>query len=91
MALAIFLLYLTGAQYWAIIAETFPTTYLGGIGGFVNFLANLAGIFAPIVTGAAVDMTHNWETGFFIAAAILVIGALSLAFFKISQKDAAVL
>lgn len=89
MALAIFLLYLTGAQYWAIIAETFPTEYLGGIGGFVNFLANLAGIVAPIVTGAAVDATHNWETGFFIAAAIVVIGALSLAFFKISKENTA--
>ncbi|MBL4954726.1 MFS transporter [Neobacillus sp. YIM B02564] len=81
MAFAVFLLYLTGAQYWAIIAETFPLSHLGGIGGFVNALANLAGIVAPIVTGAVVQSTGSWGSGFVVGAIILAIGALSLAFF----------
>lgn len=83
MALAIFLLYLTGAQYWAIIAEFFPSNYLGSIGGFVNFLANLAGIAAPIVTGFVVDTTQSWVSGFLVAAGIVTIGSLILAFYKI--------
>lgn len=81
MAFAVFLLYLTGAQYWAIIAESFPISHLGGIGGFVNALANLAGIAAPIVTGFFVQSTGSWGAGFVVGAIILVIGALSLAIF----------
>ena len=83
MALAIFLLYLTGAQYWAIIAEFFPANYLGSIGGFVNFLANLAGIAAPIITGFVVDTTQSWVSGFLVAAGIVTLGSLILAFYKI--------
>jgi ACS family hexuronate transporter-like MFS transporter len=88
MAVAVFLLYLTGAQYWAIIAETYPLSHLGGIGGFVNALANLAGIVAPIVTGAFVQSTGSWGAGFIVGAFVLLIGALGLAIFgKVSNKS----
>ncbi|GMA60726.1 hypothetical protein [Alicyclobacillus fastidiosus] len=88
MAVSVFLLYLTGAQYFAIIAEVVPSSRVGGVMGFVHFIANLAGILAPSITGALVGMTHTWSIGFAIGAVMAGIGALGLAVFgKVKTKQ----
>jgi ACS family hexuronate transporter-like MFS transporter len=86
MAVSCFLLYMTGAQYFAIIAEVVPTSRVGGVMGFVHFFANCAGIFAPSVVGAFVGLSHSWSAGFIIGAALAVIGALGLAIFGKTEK-----
>ncbi len=64
-----------------------PTLYaigqtLGGpraAGKFIsvqNGLANIAGIIAPIVTGALVDRTHSFTLAFAIAGGVALVGAL---------------
>ncbi len=81
MSLSIFILYFSAPQYWALIADNVPSSRLGGVSGFVHFIANLAGIFAPIVTGALVSALGAWEWGFGIGAIIIGIGAASVALF----------
>ena len=51
MAVSVFFMYLTGNTYWAIILDTVEPARIGGVGGFVHLIANIAGIIAPSVTG----------------------------------------
>jgi MFS transporter, ACS family, hexuronate transporter len=88
MAISVFLLYLTGAQYFSIIADLVPSSRIGGVAGFVHFIANTAGIVAPIITGALVTSTGQWGWGFGIGAIVIAIGALGMAFFgKIDKME----
>jgi len=42
-----------------------------------NFIGNLAGITAPVVTGIAVDRTGSFSAGFVIAAVIALVGIVA--------------
>ncbi|MEO9191742.1 MAG: MFS transporter [Acetobacteraceae bacterium] len=82
MAVSVFFMYLTGNTYWAIILDTVEKDRVGGVGGFVHLIANLAGIVAPSVTGFMVQATGGSYAGAFgLAGAIAVLGALSVAVF----------
>src|ERR1700682_4322215 len=59
MSVSIFCLYVTGAVYWAVIQDTVRRENVGGVGGFVHLLANLAGVIGPAVTGFIVQATHG--------------------------------
>ncbi|HYS65390.1 MAG TPA: MFS transporter, partial [Paraburkholderia sp.] len=77
MSVSIFFLYVTGAVYWAVIQDTVPREHVGGVGGFVHLLANLAGVIGPAVTGFIVEATHGaYGSAFVLAGAIAVLGAL---------------
>ncbi len=60
-----------GASIVALIA---PEGYSGSVGGIVNFVANLLGIAAPIVTGAVVDLTGSFAGAFLVTGAVLLGG-----------------
>ncbi|CAB3674147.1 MFS transporter [Paraburkholderia rhynchosiae] len=77
MSVSIFFLYVTGAVYWAVIQDTVPREHVGGVGGFVHLLANLAGVIGPAVTGFIVQATHGaYGSAFVLAGAIAVLGAV---------------
>ncbi|MCY0389580.1 MFS transporter [Robbsia sp. Bb-Pol-6] len=77
MAVSIFFLYLTGAVYWAIIQDTVARKNVGGVGGFVHLLSNLAGVIGPALTGFIVQATHgSYKSAFLLAGAVAVSGAL---------------
>jgi len=78
MSAVIFLLYLTGSQYFLLISDTQPGQRLGGIVGFVHFIANLSGIFAPLLVGIIVDQTKSWPLTFGLSAVICALGVVSL-------------
>ena len=82
MAVSVFFMYLTGNTYWAIILDTVDRDRVGGVGGFVHLIANLAGIVSPSVTGFMVQATGGSYAGAFgLAGGIAVLGALSVAVF----------
>lgn len=81
MAVAIFGLYLTGSTYWALIQDTVSSKNVGGVSGFVHFLANLSGVIGPTVTGFIVQSTGAFTSAFVLAGALALFGALSVAFF----------
>lgn len=77
MSVSIFFLYVTGSVYWAVIQDTVPRRHVGGVGGFVHFLANLAGVIGPAVTGFIVQAAHgSYASAFVLAGGIAVAGAL---------------
>lgn len=81
VAMAVFFLYMTGAIYWAIIQDTIPAGRVGGVSGFMHFLANTSGIIGPTVTGFIVQFTGSFTSAFMLAGLLAIIGALSVAFF----------
>ena len=48
--------------------------------GVQNFIGNLAGICAPVITGFIVDRTGHFSVAFGLAAAMLLAGGLSVLF-----------
>lgn len=81
MSVAIFTLYLTGSTYWALIQDTVSGENVGGVGGFVHFLANLSGIIGPAVTGYIVQSTGAFTSAFVLAGSLALMGSLAVAFF----------
>ncbi len=63
-----------GASIVGLIA---PEGYTGTLGGIVNFVANLIGIAAPIVTGIVYDVTGSFAGAFLITGVVLVAGIAS--------------
>jgi MFS transporter, ACS family, hexuronate transporter len=91
MATVVFVLYLTGAQYFAIVADVVPSRRVGGVMGFVHSIANLAGIAAPAIVGAIIDNTGSWAATFTLSGAVCIVGAALMAGFGRSKKAAPVM
>jgi MFS transporter, ACS family, hexuronate transporter len=81
MTVSVFFMYLTGNTYWAIILDTVDKNRVGGVGGFVHLIANLAGIVAPAATGYMVQASGSFTSAFVLTGAIAVLGALSVIVF----------
>ena len=81
MAVSVFFMYLTGNTYWAIILDTVEQNRVGGVSGFVHFIANCGGIVAPLATGFIVQETGSFFAAFVATGAIAVLGALGVAVF----------
>jgi len=81
MAVTVFILYIVGAQFFAIIGPVIPHRRFGSVSGFVHFIANIAGIIAPIVLGYVVDATGSWELSFVVSAVVVAVPAILLAVF----------
>jgi sugar phosphate permease len=62
-----------GASIVSLIA---PEGYTGSLGGIVNFIANLLGIAAPIVTGMVVDATGSFAGAFVVTGGVLLAGII---------------
>ncbi|MEH3141476.1 MAG: MFS transporter [Mycobacterium kyogaense] len=59
----------------SIVSLIAPHGYTGSLAGIVNFVANLIGIAAPIVTGMVVDRTGSFS-GAFIATGVILVGGI---------------
>ncbi len=59
---------------WSIPSLIAPKGGTGTIGGIMNFLNNMMGVIAPIVTGFVVGASDNFETAFLIAGIVLLVG-----------------
>jgi len=81
MSIGIFCAYLTTPCYWATIQDSVRSESVGGVGGFVHFLSNLAGIFAPSITGFIIQGTGHFTSAFFVTGGLAVVGSLAVAIF----------
>jgi sugar phosphate permease len=59
---------------WSIPSLIAPRGGAGTIGGIMNFVNNLMGAVAPIVTGYIVVVTSSFAGAFVVAGAALVVG-----------------
>ncbi|WP_213989576.1 MFS transporter [Sodalis sp. dw_96] len=85
MSCSLFLLYLTGAIYWAIIQDVVHKDKVGSVGGAMHGIANTSGIIGPLVTGFIVQATGDFSMAFFLAGAVALVGAV-LVIFCIKDK-----
>jgi len=69
------MLELTIGPIWAVPMDVAPE-YAGTASGMLNTGAALATIISPVVFGAIIDLTGNWNLPFVGSALFLVIGAL---------------
>lgn len=81
MAVCVFILYIVGAQFFAIIGPVIPHRRFGAVSGFVHFIANIAGIIAPIILGYVVDATDSWALSFVVSAVVVALAGISLGIF----------
>jgi sugar phosphate permease len=58
----------------SIVSLIAPEGLTGSLGGIVNFIANLIGIAAPIVTGMVVDSTGSFAGAFIVTGVVLLLG-----------------
>jgi MFS transporter, ACS family, D-galactonate transporter len=65
---------------WSIPSLIAPKGLVGTVAGFMNFIGNIAGIAAPILTGYIYDKTGSFTNAFIAAAFILVVGIMSYVF-----------
>ncbi|WP_248796860.1 MFS transporter [Pseudomonas sp. MWU13-2105] len=69
-------LFVTPQICWALIQDIVPKNRVGGTGGFVHLLANLAGIIAPSLTGLVVQYGGGYNVAFVITAGVCGLGML---------------
>ncbi|WP_250469185.1 MULTISPECIES: MFS transporter [unclassified Caballeronia] len=81
MAIAVFFMYASYNTYFAIVLDTVEKRRVGAVGGFVHFIANLAGIVAPALTGFLVQWSGNFKSAFLLTGAIAALGAIFVAVF----------
>lgn len=65
---------------WSIPALIAPNNSTGQVGGIMNFLNNVAGFFAPTITGFIVGATGSFNAALITAAIILLVGIVSYTF-----------
>lgn len=80
MSVGMFAMYVTTSCYWAIVQDTVKGNNVGAVSGFIHFLANLAGVFAPMLTGFIVQGTGQYYSAFYLVGALAIISAVLLMF-----------
>lgn len=72
---------LANSNVWAVLADIAPKSSIGTLSGLQNFVGNISGWIAPILTGYLADRLHNFALALVIAGIIAAIGTIGYAFF----------
>lgn len=65
---------------WSIPGLIAPPGSTGRVAGIMNFVANLPGVLAPVITGYLVGNSQSFRRPFLVAAAVLLAGIASYIF-----------
>jgi MFS family permease len=82
---AFFFAEFTVGPFWAIPMDIAPR-YSGSASGLMNAGSALAAIVSPIVGGAIIDRTGNWELTFVAGIALLFLGAVLALWMKPNEE-----
>jgi len=63
------------ANIYALLQRIAPSGAMGLWAGMVNFVGNISGIVAPVVTGVLLERTGSYYPGFVVAVVVLLSGA----------------
>jgi len=77
VCVAIFFL-LASYQYQSLVVALVPESHRGRLAGAIQMCSTVAGIVAPIVTGAVVESTGSYTPAFLVGGALAVVGALAV-------------
>jgi MFS family permease len=64
----------------SVVSLISPRGGTATIGGFANFVNNLMGVAAPVITGFVVSLTKSFSGAFLIAGLVLLVGILAYVF-----------
>lgn len=67
-----------GQACWSITHELVPRRFIGGLGGFVHLLGNVAGIVGPAATGFAIQYLGGFSVAFRLCGAIDAIAVIAV-------------
>ncbi|AJK48249.1 MFS transporter [Burkholderia plantarii] len=76
MSVALFLLYVTGALYWAVVQDVVHPAKVGSVSGCLHCVGSLSGVIGPAVTGLLVQRSGTFATAFLLAGGVALAGAL---------------
>ncbi|NIE82896.1 MULTISPECIES: MFS transporter [unclassified Burkholderia] len=76
MSVALFLLYVTGALYWAVVQDVVHPARVGSVSGCMHCIGSLSGVIGPAVTGLLVQRSGSYASAFLLAGGIALAGAL---------------
>ena len=79
MSVSVFAMYMSGSLYFALVIDLTEAEHVGSVMGFVHFVANCAGILAPLVTGFIVETSGGFTAAFVLAGATALLGAAAVA------------
>ncbi|MFE4242623.1 MFS transporter [Peribacillus butanolivorans] len=77
--------YLPNSIYWIVVLDTEPNK-AGTFGGVTHFIANLATIIAPTLTGSLVAK-HGYNAMFIAASIAVTIGMIAMVFVKPGKQS----
>lgn len=77
--------YLPNSIYWTVVLDTEPSK-AGTFGGVTHFIANLATIIAPTLTGSLVAK-YGYNAMFIAAAVAVTIGMIAMVFVKPGKQS----
>lgn len=66
----------------ALVADSVDENNYSTAFGLFNFIGMTSSILAPIIAGAARDITGSLASSFYVSAALLVVGLISMLFLK---------
>ncbi|MFM2479186.1 MFS transporter [Celerinatantimonas sp. MCCC 1A17872] len=85
LSLGYFFSQLPQGAIWTLASDIAPSDQVSSLGSIQNFGGFLGAACAPIVAGMVLDATGNFTDVFMLGAGLLLIGAISYAFFV--RKD----
>ncbi len=86
LAFAMFMLECAVSNCWAVAMDLGGQNFCGTISGFMNTGFGVAGILSPLIFGILVDRTGSWLAGFIIGSALLILGAIAIAFVNATRQ-----
>lgn len=86
MTIGVFALYVTSSLYYALVLKIVPDQVSGGVSGFINLTANLAGVVAPMATGYMLTWSGSFSGAFALAAGVAVVGASAILLFVRAEE-----
>ncbi len=87
IGIAVFSMYLSGSQYFMIVLDLIPAPHVGAVTGFVHFVANCAGILAPLITGFIIRYSSSFVAAFVLAGAVASLGAVGVGFLVKTHRN----
>ena len=65
---------------WTIVTVIAPGNSVGAVGGIINFVSQISGITAAILTGYLVEAHHSFAMAFGVAVMYLIVGIAAYGF-----------
>jgi len=71
--------------FWSLFMDLLPSRVIGSSSGFLNTGGQIAGIMAPVIIGALIELTGHYEAGFTFMALSAGVSALLVGVLRESK------